>query len=830
MKIGRDQVAREEILRYKLERVEDQIDTYWRQRAHVNWLQKGDRNTAFFHAACRERRRRNKIGRLRRDDGVWIEGEDEKKDFITNYFAQLFRSNNGHTAPQLLNAVGRCVTEEMNEGLTKEFTPMEVRMALESIGDLKAPGPDGMPSIFYKKFWEMVGERVTEEVLGVLNGGPMPEGWNDTNIVLIPEVPKPVQVKDLRPISLCNVIYKLVAKVFENRLKVILPEVISPAQSAFVPGRLISDNILVAYELTHYMRNKRKGKMGYVAVKLDMSKAYDRVEWSFLEDIMLKMGFRQRWIDLIMKCVTTVRYRIKVNGELSDELVPERGLRQGDPLSPYLFLICAEGFSALLNQAEREGTMKGVKICQNAPSVSHLLFADDSLILFRAKEGDAQQLQSILTLYEECSGQMINRDKSAIMFSPNTGQEDREAVMGALNIQKQTMNERYLGMPVHVGQNRQNVFSYLKERVWARIQGWKEKTLSWAGKEVLIKAVAQAIPTFVMGCFDITKEMSDQISTTISRYWWSNQDKDNKIHWIRWEKLTWPKEEGGLGFRDIHGFNLVMLAKQGWRLIHNPNSLCARVLRAKYFPDGDVLKAKPGPNISYTWRSILKGLETLKLGIIWRVGNGEHINIWSDPWLPREWCRKPITPRGNNLLRKVSELIDPNTGKWDETMVRDTFWDQDAECILSIPTHTDLEDIVAWHYDVRGAFSVRSAYKVLRDQWRRDSRTGGASTAQGTTLEKSEWKKLWKMKCPGKVKQFLWRFTHNSLAVRRNLERRGMKVDSRCVMCGRLVEDGGHLFFKCKFVKKVWRELCLEEQRKLLADKLSAREVVTQIL
>lgn len=155
--------------------------------------------------------------------------------------------------------------------------------------------------------------------------------------------------------------------------------------------------------------------------------------------------------------------------------------------------------------------------------------------------------------------------------------------MRELNIQKQTMNDRYLGMPVHVGQCRTKVFPYLKERIWLRIQGWKEKMLSWVGKEVLIKVVAQAIPTFVMSCFDITKEMCDQISTMIGTYWWSNLDKDNKIHCISWEKLTRSKMEGGLGFRGIHIFNMAMLAKQGWRLIHNPDSLCAKVLKAKYF-------------------------------------------------------------------------------------------------------------------------------------------------------------------------------------------------------------------------------------------------------
>ena len=137
-------------------------------------------------------------------------------------------------------------------------------------------------------------------------------------------------------------------------------------QSAFMPGRLISDNILVAYELTHYIRNKKKSKEGYATVKLDMTKAYDRVEWRFVHDMMVKLGFSAGWIGLIMKCISLVSYRIKVNGELSESFRPGKGLRQGDPSSPYLFLICAEGFSALLQKAEEEGRLSGVKFCHNS--------------------------------------------------------------------------------------------------------------------------------------------------------------------------------------------------------------------------------------------------------------------------------------------------------------------------------------------------------------------------------------------------------------------------------------------------------------------------------
>jgi hypothetical protein len=139
--------------------------------------------------------------------------------------------------------------------------------------------------------------------------------------------------------------------------------------------------------------------------------------------------------------------------------------------------------------------------------------------------------------------------------------------------------------------------------------------LSMAGKEILIKAIAQAIPTYAMACFDLTKSFCDQVRTMISRYWWSQQDR-NKIHWLSWDLLSKPKYDEGLGFRDLYVLNIAMLAKQGWRLIHNPDSLCSQILRAKYFPNGNIFQAKANADISYTWHSILKGIDHVKKGMI----------------------------------------------------------------------------------------------------------------------------------------------------------------------------------------------------------------------
>jgi hypothetical protein len=206
----------------------------------------------------------------------------------------LFCSEVAETNEDLLQKVKPKVTAEMNERLMAPFTAEEVKKALFAIGDFKASRKDGMHAIFFKKLWPLIGDSVTREVLEALNSSVMPEGWNETTIVLIPKVNETEMITQFRPISLCNVLYKIISKALANRLKVILPEIISVTYSAFVPGRLITDNVLVAYECVHAIRGKMQGKNGYSNVKLDMLKAYDRVEWGYLKDMMQRLGFTQQ--------------------------------------------------------------------------------------------------------------------------------------------------------------------------------------------------------------------------------------------------------------------------------------------------------------------------------------------------------------------------------------------------------------------------------------------------------------------------------------------------------------------------------------------------------
>jgi hypothetical protein len=232
-----------------------------------------------------------------------------------------------------------------------------------------------------------VGTDVSTTCLNCVRTDKILNSINYTHITLVPKIANPDSMSQFRPISLCNVIYKIVSKMLTNRLKWVLPRIISESQSAFVPGRHITDNVLIAFEMLHYMKSKRRGLTTHLAAKLDMSKAYDRVEWDYLKAIMMKMGFNQVWVDLIMECVTSVSYSVLVNGKPTGVIKPTRGIRQGDPLSPYLFLICAEGLSSLLRKAEQERSMQGLVISRGGPCISHLFFADDSVLFCRATSG-----------------------------------------------------------------------------------------------------------------------------------------------------------------------------------------------------------------------------------------------------------------------------------------------------------------------------------------------------------------------------------------------------------------------------------------------------------
>ena len=257
-----------------------------------------------------------------------------------------------------------------------------------------------------------------------------------------------------------------------------------------------------------------------MAVKLDMSKTYDRVEWPFLEGIMRRIGFNEGWINLIMLCVKTVTYLVLVNGEPCGMIHPTRGIRQGDPISPFLFLLCTEGLNGLIKKAERNGDVHGFSLCRRGPKLTHFLFADDSFLSYRAKMEECGKVLDILNGYEDASGQKINRSKTALFFSKATDGAMKDHIKEAWGVPEIMQYEKYLGQPSFVGKGKKASFNYIKEWVWRKILGWKGKLLSQARREVLLKSVIQAIPTYTMGCFKIPMGLCNEIEAMIKKFRW----------------------------------------------------------------------------------------------------------------------------------------------------------------------------------------------------------------------------------------------------------------------------------------------------------------------
>ncbi|KAK4282132.1 hypothetical protein QN277_013544 [Acacia crassicarpa] len=331
----------EKELQAELDLVLRREELKWFQKARTEWIAKGDRNTRFYHLKAKMRHRRNSILMLKDEHGNWIDYENALRDMVVSYFQNLYQAVDSDfnwlttvtsfppLVPELLKNLGAVPLNE------------EIKRALFSLGAFKAPGFDGYPPIFFQSKWNIVGESLCNFVKSVFEGSEDLSVHNNTLISLIPKRDRPEIVGHFRPISLCSVHYKVVMKVITGRLRGLMDTIVSPFQASFIKGRQIHDNIIVGQEVLHTMK-KIKGRKGLMALKIDLEKAYDRIQWDFLRNVLVEVGFEPQFINLIMHCVTTVSFNILWNGSKTMDFEAMRGLRQGDPLSPLLFVLCMD--------------------------------------------------------------------------------------------------------------------------------------------------------------------------------------------------------------------------------------------------------------------------------------------------------------------------------------------------------------------------------------------------------------------------------------------------------------------------------------------------------
>lgn len=495
-----------------------QQEVFWRQRSKQLWLREGDQNSKFFHASAKSRRKVNQIEVLKDKNGNSVSWDSGLQETMVEYFTELFKASNTDWS-ELVAGVETKVSNAQNVQMLAPIEEVEVKNALFSMHPDKSPDPDGMSPGFYQKFWHIVSGDIIKLVHNFFSTKKFEDCVTATNIVLIPKKQNPTNMTELRPISLCNVAYKIVSKVLANRLKTVLNSVISDNQSAFIPGRLITDNIMISYEVMHYMKRKKDGKTGWMALKLDMSKAYDRVEWGFLEAMLIKIGFNTKLVNMFMECITSAKYQIVHAGKEFGRIIPERGIRQGDPLSSYLFLICMEGFTSLIKKYEQRRLLNGIRVARGAPILSHMFFADDSYIYSKASSEDAAQIINLLNVFDKASGQKINVEKSSIFFSCNTDQNVKATICNMLKFHEANEHTTYLGLPNTMSRNKSAVLGYLKEWVRDKIKGWDKGLLSKGGNEILLKMVAQSLPNYAMSMFLFPKQLCTEIENMMSKFW-----------------------------------------------------------------------------------------------------------------------------------------------------------------------------------------------------------------------------------------------------------------------------------------------------------------------
>jgi len=779
---------------YKLE------EQFWKQRSRVLWLHSGDRNTGYFHAVTRNRRTQNRLTVMEDINGVAQHEEHQISQIISGYFQQIFTSESDGDFSVVDEAIEPMVSQGDNDFLTRIPNDEEVKDAVFSINASKAPGPDGFTAGFYHSYWHIISTDVGREIRLFFTSKNFPRRMNETHIRLIPKDLGPRKVADYRPIALCNIFYKIVAKIMTKRMQLILPKLISENQSAFVPGRVISDNVLITHEVLHFLRTSSAKKHCSMAVKTDMSKAYDRVEWDFLKKVLQRFGFHSIWIDWVLECVTSVSYSFLINGTPQGKVVPTRGLRQGDPLSPCLFILCTEVLSGLCTRAQRLRQLPGVRVSINGPRVNHLLFADDTMFFSKSDPESCNKLSEILSRYGKASGQSINFHKSSVTFSSKTPRSVKGQVKRILKIRKEGGTGKYLGLPEHFGRRKRDIFGAIIDKIRQKSHSWASRFLSQAGKQVMLKAVLASMPLYSMSCFKLPSALCRKIQSLLTRFWWDTKPDVRKTSWVAWSKLTNPKNAGGLGFRDIERCNDSLLAKLGWRLLNSPESLLSRILLGKYCHSSSFMECKLPSQPSHGWRSIIAGREILKEGLGWLITNGEKVSIWNDPWLS---ISKPLVPIGPALREhqdlRVSALINQNTLQWDWNKIA-VILPNYENLIKQLPAPSSRGvDKLAWLPVKSGQYTSRSGY--------------GIASVASIPIPQTQfnWQSnLWKLQTLPKIKHLMWKAAMEALPVGIQLVRRHISPSAACHRCG-APESTTHLFFHCEFAAQVWELAPLQE-------------------
>ncbi|KAJ9680549.1 hypothetical protein PVL29_019768 [Vitis rotundifolia] len=801
--LNSDLVSERNSRRRELEDVLLKEEVQWRQKSRVKWIKEGDCNSKFFHRMATGRRSRKFIKSLISERGETLSNIEVISEEIVNFFGKLYSKPEGDSW-RIEGVDWVPIQEESAVWLDRPFSEEEVRMAVFHLNKEKAPGPDGFTIAVYQECWDVIKEDLMRVFSEFHTNGVINQSTNATFIAMVPKKSQTLKISDYRPISLVTSLYKIIAKVLSGRLRKVLHETISGFQGAFVEGRHILDAVLIANEVVDEKR--RSGEEG-VVFKIDFEKAYDHVDWGFLDHVLQRKRFSQKWRSWIRGCLSSSSFAILVNGNAKGWVKASRGLRQGDPLSPFLFTLVADVLSRLMIRAEETGLTEGFLVRRDRTRVSMLQFADDTIFFSNASLEHLQNLKIILLVFGQVSGLKINLEKSSIS-GINIGLELLSNLALVFDCRVSEWPLTYLGLPLGGNPKTIGFWDPVVERISRRLDGWKKTFLSLGGRITLIQSCLSHIPSYFLSLFKIPASIASKIEKMQRDFLWSGAGEGKKDHLIRWDVVSRPKELGGLGFGKTSMRNIALLGKWLWRFPRERNGLWHKVIASIYetHPNGWDANMVVRWSHRCPWKAIAQVFQDFSPFVRLVVGNGERIRFWEDLWrgnqtLCSQFADLYRVTSVKNL--SVSDVLGNSYPLSWNFNFRRNLTDSEIELLQSLmlslssvrlsPSSADSR---VWSLSSSGLFSVRSFFLAL-------------SKVSNPILFLPA-KFLWSSKAPSKVKALAWVVAHGKVNTNDKLQlRRPYKslCPQWCILCKGNGESIDHLFLHCPVTIGLWHKL-----------------------
>jgi exonuclease III len=784
------------------------------QKSRSRWLREGDANSRFFHACVKSRKRSNSIVALKKGRS-WLSHPVEVKAEVVDYFQNHFQEV-AWVRPKLDGIEFAHLIDVQREGLESSFLEDEVAAVIVDSDGNKSPGPDGFNFNFFKKFWGLLKKDILLLFDDFHSSSRLPHSFSSYFITLIPKVSNPHSISEFRPISLLGSLYKLFAKVLAVRLGKVMDSIISKSQSAFIKGRFLADGVVVLNEIVDYAKRSNKECL---ILKVDFEKAYDSVSWDFLDYMLGRFGFGTKWRAWMKRCVCSGNLSVLVNGSPTEQVNITRGLKQGDPLAPFLFLLVAEGLGSLMTKAVSLCFFKGFKLNSDI-LISHLQYADDTIFIGEACVENLWSMKAILRWFELISGLKVNFSKSNII-GVNVQNSFLEGAASFLHCKVRSLPFTYLGLPVGANPRCVNTWKPVLDAIENRLHSWKNKYVSLGGRVVLINSVLASIPIFYLSYMKLPSGVRKAIIRLQRNFLWgTSASGESKIPWVRWSDVCRPKKDGGLGVKDLKIFNLSLLAKWRWRLLAEDKPQWKLVLAAKYGSVGRIpFSLDRMKKASLWWRDMVglgvtRGVSGnwLDENFIFNIGDGGGTSFWH-----HNWCSVgPLAvafPRLFRISLQVEASIQDmgtwvsGTWIWQLKWRRSFFaWEEEMyrDLLLVLEVVPLSLDKPSWsfRYGIGGEYSVKANYDFLY------SRLVPPSSL--SPLLCGVVNRVWDSWAPSKVLVFSWQALLSSIPTRANLLTRGVVLEEdhpSCAVCGGGVETENHLFLLCPLAWSIWIEV-----------------------